>query len=47
MEEEKEQNRQRQADKIEEEKAALSTTLMIQIFLSFLVSAAFYGIVLY
>ena len=47
MEEEKERRRQEQADAIEEQKAGLQASLMWQIFFSFLVSAAFYGIVLY
>ena len=47
MEEEKERRRQEQADAIDEQKAELTSTLYVQIFFSFLVSAAFYGIVLY
>ena len=47
MEEEKQRRREEQAEQIEEQKAELQGSLMWQIFFSFLVSAAFYGIVLY
>ena len=47
MEEEKQRRREEQAEQIEEQKAELQASLMWQIFFSFLVSAAFYGIVLY
>ena len=43
----KDAKRAAQAEKIEEEKGVLARQLMFQIFLSFLVSAAFYGITLF
>ena len=45
--EDKEDKRAAQAEKIEEEKAVLTRQLMFQIFLSFLLSAAFYGITIF
>ena len=43
----KDEKRKIQAEKIENEKEKLQRQLMWQIFISFLVSAAFYGATLY